>query len=461
MICQRIVKLLCIITHLHLSTYSFRARVATNHLEQKATGWTVQDCKDLQMNVYSMHGKLFVDLLREAKFDLNKLFDPAYRINSNYEVMATALGVLFDWNYELDAGSTGACVYEVWIYCLMHTIFGTGLKKAYMQKNDTATDEQAEVATSLILGFLKGDPFNETLKVKNEIGTFSHSALLRILSQDACGEQWSSFKSMPGQAEAWKERPTGWKPSNYWLDTCGGFDAVLLRTLMQVVKICGARFGPQAEVSSWTWGGMHALNLKHALSKRLGPDPFDCGAYPIGGDMLTLNLASSSLDGTFDACRVAGVSWRLVVDFSDMQNSQWMMPCGNSGHVSSPHYNDLTDRFLAGQFERAIMDAGELAESGKEMMVLRLTSTAATTGLVREERSERSKRKKKNPIAKPLLTLVAIIALFLWLAYSAGVDWVAAVESVGAYAWKLVLDPMHPLRGWIVGGDCDADHPGL
>lgn len=107
------------------------------------------------------------------------------------------------------------------------------------------------------------------------------------------------------------------------------------------------RFGDH--VDDWAWGRVRPLRLRHAVS---GGAPalaavFDRGPFPLGGDGHTVPQASPVPAAPLGE-PLGVVSLRMAVDLGDLEASRWVLPGGQSGDPSSPHYDDQLDVFLSG-----------------------------------------------------------------------------------------------------------------
>ena len=53
---------------------------------------------------------------------------------------------------------------------------------------------------------------------------------------------------------------------------------------------------------------------------------------------------------------------RRVVDFSDMNNTQMIIPTGQSGNVKSDHYRDQAELYHNGGFRKTMFDLDSIEE---------------------------------------------------------------------------------------------------
>ena len=122
---------------------------------------------------------------------------------------------------------------------------------------------------------------------------------------------------------------------------------------------CVEAMGP--EPTAWGWGEIHRARFAHPLGRMPGLEPlFVAAELPLGGDEQTVNNAGFEGDGPFDVYVVA--SWRAVYDLADLDESKGILPTGQSGNPASPHWNDQTDAWAAGQlrplpFTRAAVES--------------------------------------------------------------------------------------------------------
>jgi penicillin G amidase len=131
------------------------------------------------------------------------------------------------------------------------------------------------------------------------------------------------------------------KDPDGWLD-----DDLLRAALVDALGDLRGRLGDDPK--GWRWGGLHRLQLVHPLGALPGLEElFTAAEVELGGDEQTV------LQGGFDARDGYGVSvissWRAVYDLADLDRSIGVLPAGISGNPASPHWNDQTALWAAGE----------------------------------------------------------------------------------------------------------------
>ena len=125
--------------------------------------------------------------------------------------------------------------------------------------------------------------------------------------------------------------------------------------------------------SNWKWGDAHFLTHKHILSKIKILDyllSLNVGPYRSGGSSLTPNAGGYKFSDSF--AQTSGASMRMVVDFSDLNNTQMILPTGQSGNVKSKHYKDQAELYHSGGYRKTMFDENKI-KSDKTMKHLVLT----------------------------------------------------------------------------------------
>lgn len=134
-----------------------------------------------------------------------------------------------------------------------------------------------------------------------------------------------------------------------WCDDGGTKEAETCETaialaLDRALDWIARRQGP--DMTKWQWGREHYAVHRHPLFDGV-PLLRNIASvrYPTDGGNQTLNRASPSFRGNrpFDA--VHGAGYRGVYDFSDLENSRFATPLGQSGNMLSPWARNFVERW--------------------------------------------------------------------------------------------------------------------
>jgi penicillin amidase len=151
--------------------------------------------------------------------------------------------------------------------------------------------------------------------------------------------------------------PHGWFAAGERLPT-------IRRVFAQTVDYLTQRFGP--ELSSWQWGRLHQMPLKHVLSNRgdLG-QLLNHGGGAVPGDMTTV----CNTGGDPQWLATTGAGYRLIADLatSDLLAVDAQ---SQSGHPGSPHYSDQFAGWLAGEYHVLPLARDEVSKVVVEILRL-------------------------------------------------------------------------------------------
>jgi penicillin amidase len=75
---------------------------------------------------------------------------------------------------------------------------------------------------------------------------------------------------------------------------------------------------------------------------------FSVGPFPAPGGQETINNLDFPLDSTGVYKVISGPALRRIVDFGDPEARFSVNPTGQSGHLTSPHYDDQSRLFVEG-----------------------------------------------------------------------------------------------------------------
>ncbi|HZO14719.1 MAG TPA: penicillin acylase family protein [Polyangiaceae bacterium] len=175
-----------------------------------------------------------------------------------------------------------------------------------------------------------------------------------------------------------RSAPPGWFRRSWPAEMADVLDGVITRLRRER----GARW------SSWAWGEVRPVTLKHFVSEIPGlARVFDLGPVPCGGDLAT--LAQGSVDFKNPTGNPIGIAaLRMVVDVGRWDDTRIVLAGGQSGNPLSPHYDDLFALWQKGELARLAWTAEAVKKAAK--VELRL-----------EPRVVAKKRRIKVTVASP------------------------------------------------------------
>jgi penicillin amidase len=128
------------------------------------------------------------------------------------------------------------------------------------------------------------------------------------------------------------ERPREWLPSGY-----DSYEKLLEDCYLEALEELTRELGRDSR--SWRYGRLNTLTFAHPLSRlRLLKWLLNSREIEMGGSANTVNAYGKQ--------RLYGVSMRLIVDFSDLDQTRLQITLGQSGHHASPHFQDQLDDWL-------------------------------------------------------------------------------------------------------------------
>ncbi len=285
----------------------YRARRLVEILDAKETV-SADDFRAMQMDVSCLPGQELV-----ARLEGFTSADPDVEL---------ALVQLREWDGRLTPESTGGAVYEVVRYSLVRNLLEPGLGPELTVR-------------------LMGQGFHPLLYASHELYGHDTVAMLRLLDQ----------------------------PDSWWMQQAGGREAVLARSLKQAVAWLREELGP--DVTGWQWGRIHGAIFPHALGLQKPLDQvFSRGPFPIGGDTDTPCQTAIDPSDPYEN-KAWAPSFRQIVDLGNLSRSVAIAPPGQSGHLSSAHYEDQIDPWLKGEYFPLLWTQEQVEQEAKSRLVLR------------------------------------------------------------------------------------------
>ena len=183
--------------------------------------------------------------------------------------------------------------------------------------------------------------------------------LERTLLADRLGDEiFPAFVApdVPTLMRILRDRPQ-WcdNPKTPTVESC---DDAIASALERALDWIAQRQGP--DVESWQWGREHIATHRHPLFDGV-PLMRDIASvrFPSDGGANTINRANPSYQGKAPFESVHGAGYRAIYDFSDLDNSRFSIPLGQSGNMFSRWSRNFVEGWQA---LRYIEIAGTRAE---------------------------------------------------------------------------------------------------
>jgi penicillin amidase len=118
-------------------------------------------------------------------------------------------------------------------------------------------------------------------------------------------------------------------------------------------------------VDDWLWSRVISVEHEHAIGKAGGllRKFFNVGPFETIGGNEVINNQIFKLDSTGVYKVTAGASTRIIVDFSDVENSLAILPTGQSGRVFSKHYKDQAEKYINGEYVKMKLNEIQIKRS--------------------------------------------------------------------------------------------------
>ena len=143
------------------------------------------------------------------------------------------------------------------------------------------------------------------------------------------------------------------------IETC---DEIAVQSLISAVDELSKVYGNNIE--NWQWGEAHTANHKHQIF----------GSMPIFGWLSNISQTTSGGDNTLMRAKISNfginpfenvhsAGYRMIVDFSDLESSLFIISTGQSGHILSNQYDNLANLWKRGEYIPMVLDP-KLARAG-------------------------------------------------------------------------------------------------
>jgi len=279
---------------------------------------TVDDMTAIQQDVVSPFGQ---DI---APYFIKAFENETVEEGSNLHY---AINVLGEWTGGFEPESVGGLIFSTVMLELLEAVY---------------IDEMALLGDDFFLAWIGpvGARGNWAISLRNLRGILERG-----------GSSWVDDVRTPNQVE--------------------NLDEIIRRAFRSAVAELETRLGPSP--GNWWWGRLHTLTHVHTIG---GAKPFldrlfgfNVGPFESGGSSTTINNGEYTLSAPFQ--RVVGPSFRRIVDLSDLNSTQFVLPTGQSGLPRSSHYADQASLYMSGRYRTTLIDEATIRNSGFQKLVLK------------------------------------------------------------------------------------------
>lgn len=229
-------------------------------------------------------------------------------LSSSDSDVAAAIKQLHDWDGNLTTDSVGGAIYEVTYQYMLENMFKAKL----------------------------GDSYDDYLD-----GQYHLNFITKILDD----------------------------PQNVWWGEKGR-DALMLQSLQQAVASLKSQFGNN--MADWQWGKLHTVSFTQTPIGNAVPGPLK--------SILNLKTVARAGDGTTVAAAhylfskpysvTSGVSFRQLLDLSNLDGSQIVNTVGESGQPFSKHYGDDIDDWNSGKYHSFLFSDDAVNQQKEDVLTL-------------------------------------------------------------------------------------------
>ena len=160
-----------------------------------------------------------------------------------------------------------------------------------------------------------------------------------------------------------------------WLDDVNTNDGkeeiskIATRSFLDAVDYLVEKFRKNPD--HWKWGNLHQITLEHPLSKVETLDKIfklNRGPFRVSGSFHTIAPYSFSVFKPGEVTH--GASHRHIYSLENWDNTQSVIPTGNSGHVKSEFYMSQTEMFINGEYYNDLFTDEAIREQTKYKLEL-------------------------------------------------------------------------------------------
>ncbi len=126
------------------------------------------------------------------------------------------------------------------------------------------------------------------------------------------------------------------------------------------------------DTSKWRWGDIHVANFRNGTLGESGVPPiealFNRGPFPVSGGKSIVNATSWDATESYEVTNLP--SMRAIYDLGDLNNSITVHTTGQSGHAYNKHYIDMADLWRNIQYYSMLWDQKAVMSQSEGHLVL-------------------------------------------------------------------------------------------
>ncbi len=161
--------------------------------------------------------------------------------------------------------------------------------------------------------------------------------------------------------------------SSIWFDNINTDDVeskndIIRKSLDDALAELEKSFGENLE--DWQWKKIHTITFRHFFSGQSSilDKIVNVGPFEISGDGTTICNTEYSFTKPFKV--ELGPSMRFIYDFAEPDILEFVLSNGQSGHIFSEHYSDMTHMWLNGKYAKINTDFSIIAEKSDLILIL-------------------------------------------------------------------------------------------
>ncbi len=146
-------------------------------------------------------------------------------------------------------------------------------------------------------------------------------------------------------------------------DVVEDMDDMIVKSLADAMEWIEKKYGE--DPSGYEWGKVHVIKWFHPLALFGGFKDMSVGPFPYEGANQTVRNAKEIGFGKVPYKAFTGACLRTVVDLGDVDEAQIMIDGSQSGQYLSPHYDDMHELFVNGQYIQADKNVERVKENAR------------------------------------------------------------------------------------------------